>query len=92
MTERAEGPPVELRILDPRLREWGMPAYQSEMAAAIDLHACIDAPVLLHPASAPVLISSGIAMHIADPGLAAVVLRAPGLATAKASCLEISSG
>ena len=32
MTERAEGPPVELRILDPRLREWGMPAYQSEMA------------------------------------------------------------
>ena len=79
MTERAEGPPVELRILDPRLREWGMPAYQSEMAAAIDLHACIDAPVLLHPASAPVLISSGIAMHIADPGLAAVVLPRSGL-------------
>ena len=49
------------------------------MAAAIDLHACIDGPVLLHPASAPVLISSGIAMHIADPGLAAVVLPRSGL-------------
>ena len=36
-------------------------------------------PVLLHPASAPVLISSGIAMHIADPGLAAVVLPRSGL-------------
>ena len=33
-------PPVEIKVLDARLHEWGLPAYQSEMAAAIDLHAC----------------------------------------------------
>ena len=72
-------PEIELMILDPRLHEWGTPRYQSEMAAAIDLHACIDTPVSLAPGSPPVLISSGIAMHIADPNLAAVVLPRSGL-------------
>jgi dUTP pyrophosphatase len=71
-------PAVELKILDDRLRAWGLPAYQSDMAAALDLHACIDAPLSIPAAAPPLLISSGIAMHIADPNLAAVILPRSG--------------
>lgn len=72
-------PSIELKILDARLRDWGLPRYQTAMAAAIDLLACLDAPVELAPGSAPVLISSGIAVHIGDPGLAALVLPRSGM-------------
>jgi dUTP pyrophosphatase len=70
---------VELKVLDGRLHEWGLPRYQSAMAAAIDLHACIDAPLTLQPGLPPVLVSSGIAVHLGDPGLAALVLPRSGL-------------
>lgn len=70
---------VELRILDARLHEWGLPSYHSAMAAAVDLHACLDAPLALHPGTAPALVSSGISIHIADPGVAALVLPRSGL-------------
>ncbi len=72
-------PEIELRVLDPRLLEWGLPGYQSDMAAAIDLHACLDAPVTLPPQGAPTLIGAGFALHIADPGFAALVLPRSGL-------------
>jgi dUTP pyrophosphatase len=70
---------MEIRILDPRLHGWGLPRYQSDMAAAIDLHACLDEPVTLLPGAAPELVSSGLAVHIADPGIAALVLPRSGL-------------
>ncbi|GAC1477689.1 MAG: dUTP diphosphatase [Acetobacteraceae bacterium] len=70
---------IELRVLDPRLEQWGLPTYQSAGAAAIDLHACIDAPLELAAGAAPVLISSGIAIHIGEAGLAALVLPRSGL-------------
>ena len=69
----------ELLVLDPRLHEWGLPSYQSAMAAAIDLHACIDAVLEIHPGTAPVLIAAGFAVHLADPGLAALVLPRSGM-------------
>jgi dUTP pyrophosphatase len=72
-------PAIELTILDQRLRQWGLPAYQSDMAAAVDLHACIDAAVSILPAAPPLLISSGIAIHIANPNLAALILPRSGL-------------
>jgi dUTP pyrophosphatase len=72
-------PEIELRVLDPRLHEWGLPGYQSAMAAAIDLHACLDAPAILAPQGAPALIGAGFALHIADPGFAALVLPRSGL-------------
>lgn len=72
-------PAMEIRILDARLNEWGLPRYQSEWAAAIDLHACLDAAVALEPGAAPALISSGIAVHIADPSVAGLVLPRSGL-------------
>jgi dUTP pyrophosphatase len=71
--------PVELKILDPRLRGWGFPCYGTEHAAGLDLHACLDEPLLLEPQAPPVLISSGFAFRIRDPGWCALVLPRSGL-------------
>jgi dUTP pyrophosphatase len=68
-----------MKVLDARLRDWGLPRYQTGMAAAVDLHACLDAPVEILPGAAPLLISSGIAVHIGDAGMAALVLPRSGL-------------
>jgi dUTP pyrophosphatase len=72
-------PKVELKILDPRLPGWGFPHYGSELAAGLDLHACLDAPLLLRPQAPAVLISSGIACRIGDPEWCALVLPRSGL-------------
>ena len=72
-------PLVEVRVLDERLHAWGLPTYQSADAAAIDLHACIDAPMLIEPQAPAVLVPSGIAVHLGDPNLAAIVLPRSGL-------------
>ncbi len=72
-------PRIEVRVLDRRLEAWGLPRYESPMAAGVDLRACIDAPLTL-PAQAPaVLVPSGIAIHLADPHLAAIVVPRSGL-------------
>lgn len=70
---------VELKILDPRLPGWGFPHYGSARAVGLDLHACIDAPLLLEPQAPAVLISSGIAFRIGDPDWCALVLPRSGL-------------
>jgi dUTP pyrophosphatase len=72
-------PDVEVKMLDPRLRDWGMPRYQSDAAAAIDLHACLDEATTIHAGDAPALISAGFAVHIADPHIAALILPRSGL-------------
>lgn len=70
---------MELKVLDPRLHEWGLPRYHSAMAAAVDLHACLDAPMILPPGAPPALISAGFAVLIGDPHVAALVLPRSGL-------------
>jgi dUTP pyrophosphatase len=70
---------VELKILDPRLLDWGFPHYGSSLAAGLDLHACIDAPMLLRPQAPAVLIPAGIAFRISDPEWCALVLPRSGL-------------
>ena len=70
---------VQLKILDSRIgTDYPMPEYATEGAAGIDLRACLDAPLTVEPGSAH-LIPSGIAIHIADRGLAAVLLPRSGL-------------
>ena len=70
---------IALRILDPRVEaEYGLPAYATEGSAGLDLRACIDGPLELRPGQAE-LIPTGIAIHIGDPGLAAVILPRSGL-------------
>jgi len=68
---------LDVKILDPRLRE-AMPHYATDGAAGLDLRACIDKPLTL-AAGAAQLVPSGVAIHLADPGLAAMVLPRSGL-------------
>ena len=68
---------LDVRILDPRLRG-SLPQYATAGAAGLDLRACIDRPLTLEPGAAE-LVPSGIAINLADPGLAAVVLPRSGL-------------
>jgi len=70
---------IQLRVLDPRLTgKFGFPEYATTGSAGIDLRACIDDPQKLLPGEC-VLIPSGIAVHIADPTLAGVLLPRSGL-------------
>jgi dUTP pyrophosphatase len=70
---------VELKILDARLPGWGFPSWGSDMAAGLDLHACLDAPLMLVPQAPAVLISAGFAFRIGDPEWCALVLPRSGL-------------
>jgi dUTP pyrophosphatase len=70
---------VELKILDPRLEDWGFPRYGSPLAAGLDLHACVDAPLGIEPQAPAVLVPSGIAFRIGDPDWCGLVLPRSGL-------------
>lgn len=70
---------IQLKILDPRLgTSIPLPEYATEGSAGLDLRACIDAPLTLAPGQTE-LVPTGIAIHIGDPGLAAVILPRSGL-------------
>ncbi len=70
---------IDLRILDSRIsNEFGLPQYATDGAAGLDLRACVDKPLVLFPGDTD-LIPTGIAIHIADSGLAAVILPRSGL-------------
>ena len=68
---------IDVKILDERLREQ-MPAYATPGSAGLDLRACIDAPITLEPGSTH-LIPTGLAINIADPGYAAMILPRSGM-------------
>ena len=68
---------IDLKVLDPRMAEQ-VPAYATPGSAGLDLRACLDAPLVLEPGQTK-LIPTGIAIHIADPGLAAMILPRSGL-------------
>ncbi len=68
---------LDVKILDPRLRG-SLPQYATSGAAGLDLRACIDKPLALAPGAAE-LVPSGMAIHLGDPGLAAMVLPRSGL-------------
>ena len=70
---------IQLQILDPRLgSEWPLPGYATSGSAGIDLRACLDESLTLLPGKTT-LIPTGMAIHIADPALAAVILPRSGL-------------
>jgi dUTP diphosphatase len=69
--------PVEVRILDPRIAD-RLPAYATPGSAGLDLRACLDAPLVLAPGAAE-LVSTGLAIHLADSGYAAMLLPRSGL-------------
>jgi dUTP pyrophosphatase len=68
-----------VRILDARMgREFPLPGYATHGSAGLDLRACLDAPLILGPGRAE-LLPTGIAIHVDDPALAAVILPRSGL-------------
>jgi dUTP pyrophosphatase len=69
--------PIALKVLDGRMAEH-LPAYATPGSAGLDLRACLDAPLVLEPGQTE-LIPTGLALHIADPGLAALILPRSGL-------------
>jgi len=75
MTERTTR--IALKVLDERIRPH-LPAHATSGSAGMDLHACIDGPKTLVRGQVE-LIATGIALHIADPGLAALILPRSGL-------------
>jgi dUTP pyrophosphatase len=85
-------PRIELKVLDPRLHHWGLPRYHSDMAAGIDLHACLDAPLTLQPQAPAVLIPSGVAMLMNDPNIVAFLLARSGLGHKRGVILGQSVG
>ena len=69
--------PIDLKILDARMAAH-LPAYATPGSAGLDLRACLDAPLEIAPGQT-VLVPTGLAVHIADPGLAAMILPRSGL-------------
>ena len=70
---------IDVKILDPRVgKEFPLPTYATSGSAGLDLRACLDDAVELAP-GATTLVPTGLAIHIADPSLAAVILPRSGL-------------
>lgn len=68
---------LELKIVDARMRDY-LPAYATTGSAGLDLRACLDAPMTIAPGQT-VLVPTGLAIHLADPGYAAMILPRSGL-------------
>ncbi|MFZ6814367.1 dUTP diphosphatase [Undibacterium sp. Rencai35W] len=68
---------IDLKVLDARMKDQ-LPAYGTPGSAGLDLRACIDAPVTIKPGET-VLIPTGLAIHIGDPGYAAMILPRSGM-------------
>jgi dUTP pyrophosphatase len=69
--------PLDIKILDEKIRAY-LPAYATGGSAGLDLRACIDEPLTLRPGESA-LVPTGIAIHLGDPGLAAVLIPRSGL-------------
>ena len=68
---------IDVKVLDARMAEQ-LPSYATPGSAGLDLRACLDAPLVLGPGQST-LIPTGLAIHIGDPGLAAMILPRSGL-------------
>ncbi len=70
---------LQVKVLDPRFgAQWELPAYATAHSAGMDLRAALEAPLLLEPGQAA-LLPTGLAIHIADPRVCAVILPRSGL-------------
>lgn len=68
---------IDVKLLDPRMAD-SLPAYATPGSAGLDLRACLDAPLALAPGACE-LVRTGLAIHLADPGYAALILPRSGL-------------
>lgn len=70
---------IEICITDDRIHHWGLPRYMTDLSAGIDLFACIPEACVISPQQPAQLISSGIAVLISQPDIAALILPRSGL-------------
>ncbi len=84
--------PVEVKIIDPRLKDWGLPSYLTAGSAAVDLFACIDAPLAVEAQAPAVLVPSGLALNMGEMACAALVLPRSGLGHKKGLVMGNSVG
>ena len=68
---------IDIKILDPRMKDQ-MPAYATPGSAGLDLRACIDDAITIAPGQT-ILVPTGLAIHIGDPGYAAMILPRSGM-------------
>lgn len=68
---------IDVKILDPRMKDQ-LPSYATSGSAGLDLRACIDAPLTIKPGETH-LVPTGLSIHIADPGYAAMILPRSGM-------------
>ena len=68
---------IALKVLDPRMKDC-LPAYATPGSAGLDLRACLNEPLVLEPGQT-LLVPTGLSIHVADPGYAAVILPRSGL-------------
>ena len=89
---RNGGMELQIKVLDRRLFDWGLPRFQTEGAAAVDLFACVDAVVSVRAQEPAVLVRSGIALSFGDLALAGLVLPRSGLGHKKGLVLGNTVG
>ncbi|WP_199554963.1 dUTP diphosphatase [Sandaracinobacteroides hominis] len=87
-----ETPEIELRVVDQRLHQWGLPRYETELAAGVDVRACLDGPLILQPQAPAVLIPTGFAVLMNSPGMVAFLLARSGLGHKKGLVLGQAVG
>jgi dUTP pyrophosphatase len=83
---------MQIKILDPRIFDWGLPQYQTAGAAAVDLFACCDAPMQVVAQAPALLVRSGIALSFGDMAMAGLVLPRSGLGHKKGLVLGNNVG
>lgn len=83
---------MQIRVLDSRVFDWGLPRFQTEGAAAVDLFACVDGAVLVQAQQPAILVKSGIAISFGDPSVAGLVLPRSGLGHKKGLVLGNTIG
>jgi dUTP pyrophosphatase len=72
-------PDIQVKILDARLYDWGLPRYQTDLSAGIDLYACLAETLVLQPQAPAMLIPSGMAVLMNDPHMVGFLLARSGL-------------
>ena len=69
---------VEVKVLDPRVFAWGLPRRHSDLAAGVDLYACVDDRLVVPAESSATLVSSGLAVYIGVPNVAGLIVPRSG--------------
>lgn len=85
-------PRIEMKVLDPRLHDWGLPKYHTEWSAGVDMYACLREPLVLEPQAPAVLVPSGIALLMGSEQIAALLLARSGLGHKKGLVLSQAVG